>query len=131
MDAKLIFLDIDGTLLPPGDAAIPASALTAMHKARANGHKLFLCTGRNYRMTSPLLLQFPFDGYICSAGGYVSCGEKLLVNIPMEQEQVRPVQGTGQPRRGVYAGIPGRHLWRYEDDGALDDPGRREDGAEQ
>lgn len=120
MDAKLIFLDIDGTLLPPGDAAIPASALDAMHKARANGHKLFLCTGRNYRMTSPLLLQFPFDGYICSAGGYVGCGEKILVNIPMEPAQVdglcralgdHGVEYTLESRDGTFGGMKMMERW--------------------
>ena len=55
MGRKLIFLDIDGTLLPPGDMLIPESTLAALDRARANGHKLFLCTGRNHRMTEPLL----------------------------------------------------------------------------
>ena len=49
MGRKLIFLDIDGTLLPPGDMLIPESTLAALDRARANGHKLFLCTGRNHR----------------------------------------------------------------------------------
>ncbi len=35
------FLDIDGTLLPPGDMLIPESTLAALDRARANGHKLF------------------------------------------------------------------------------------------
>lgn len=55
MKQKLIFLDIDGTLLPPGEMLIPQSTVEALHKAHANGHKLFLCTGRNLRMTQPLL----------------------------------------------------------------------------
>ena len=50
MGRKLIFLDIDGTLLPPGDMLIPESTLAALDRARANGHKLFLCTGRNRRL---------------------------------------------------------------------------------
>lgn len=41
MGRKLIFLDIDGTLLPPGDMLIPESTLAALDRARANGHKLF------------------------------------------------------------------------------------------
>ena len=52
MKQKLIFLDIDGTLLPPGEMTVPASAVEAIRQARANGHKVFLCTGRNLRMTS-------------------------------------------------------------------------------
>ena len=55
MKQKLIFLDIDGTLLPPGEMLIPQSTVEALRKAHANGHKLFLCTGRNLRMTRPLL----------------------------------------------------------------------------
>ncbi len=46
MNKKLIFLDIDGTLvsemLPPS-----YNVIEAVKGARANGHKVFLCTGRN------------------------------------------------------------------------------------
>ena len=87
MKQKLIFLDIDGTLLPPGEMIVPESAVDAIHRARANGHKVFLCTGRNLRMTRPLF-HYGFDGFVCSAGGYVGCDGKILVDIPMEPEQV-------------------------------------------
>ena len=87
MDRRLIFLDIDGTLLPPGDMLIPESTLAALNCARANGHKLFLCTGRNYRMTEPLLRHGCFAGAVCSAGGYVLCDGKTLVDIPMSRSR--------------------------------------------
>lgn len=113
MEKKLVFLDIDGTLLPPGEMQVPQSALDALHKARANGHKLFLCTGRNLGMTRPLL-RHGFDGYICSAGGYVACGEEVLVDIPMQQAQadgLRKVMGehgiecTLETRDETYGGV--------------------------
>lgn len=66
---------------------IPDSTLQALRAARANGHKLFLCTGRNLRMTAPLLEYGCFDGAICSAGGYVLCDGQVLVDLPMEPEQ--------------------------------------------
>lgn len=87
MNQKLIFLDVDGTLLPAGDMLPPESAMKAIRAAQKNGHKVFLCTGRNYRMTQPLLEQ-GFDGFVCSAGGYVGYGDRILVDLPMTAEQV-------------------------------------------
>ncbi len=86
MEKKLVFLDIDGTLVAPGEMDAPQSAVEAIHTAQANGHKVFLCTGRNLRMTSPML-KYNFDGYVCSAGGYVVCDDKVLVDCPMEDTQ--------------------------------------------
>ena len=68
MDHRLIFLDIDGTLLPPGDMLIPESTLAALDCAKANGHKLFLCTGRSRVMLPAELTAFGFDGIVGSAG---------------------------------------------------------------
>ena len=106
MGQKLIFLDIDGTLLPPGEMLVPPSAVEAMRKARANGHKLFLCTGRNLRMTRPLL-DYGFDGAVCSAGGYVFCEGKVLVDLPMEPELAAGVRAALE-RHGVECTLESR-----------------------
>ena len=87
MKPKLIFLDIDGTLTSPGSNVPPDSALAAIREARANGHKVFLCTGRNHAMLSPLLDYGCFDGAVASGGGYVFCGEKVLYDCPMSEQQ--------------------------------------------
>ena len=86
MDSRLIFLDIDGTFLEPGRTEAPPSAVEALRAARAKGHKVFLCTGRNYKMTAPVL-RYGFDGYVCSAGGYVVCGQTVLFDCPMDRAQ--------------------------------------------
>ncbi len=88
MEKQLIFLDIDGTLTEGGENEPPASALDAIRKAQANGHKIFLCSGRNKAMLAPLLA-FNFDGYVASAGGYVVCGEDVIYDHPMTSEQYR------------------------------------------
>ncbi len=82
---KLVFLDIDGTLTVPGENVPPESAVKAMEMARANGHKMFLCTGRNLGMLRPLL-SFPYDGVISSSGGFITCGDETLYDNPMPQD---------------------------------------------
>ena len=83
---KLIFLDIDGTLTTPGSNVPPESALEAIRAAQANGHLVFLCSGRNYAMLSPLL-KYGFDGAVASGGGYVFSGDKVLYDCPMTAKQ--------------------------------------------
>lgn len=86
MDSKLVFLDIDGTLTSPGSNEPPESALKAIWKAQERGHKVFLCSGRNYDMLKPLL-KFGFDGAVASGGGYVFAGDDVLYDCPMTDEQ--------------------------------------------
>ncbi len=86
MERKLIFLDIDGTLTLPGSNVPPASALTAIRKARQKGNKVFLCTGRNPGMLAPVLA-YGFDGYVGSGGGYVVCDGEVLFDCPMSAAQ--------------------------------------------
>lgn len=86
MNRKLVFLDIDGTLTPPGSNQPPQSALEAIRAARAAGHLVFLCTGRNYDMLKPLLA-FGFDGAVASGGGYVFAGDRVLYDCPMTDAQ--------------------------------------------
>ncbi len=86
MNKKLIFLDIDGTLTTPGSNIPPESAMEAIRAAQEAGHKVFLCSGRNYDMLKPLLA-FGFDGAVASGGGYVFAGDQVLFDCPMTEEQ--------------------------------------------
>ena len=86
MEKKLIFLDIDGTLTEPGKNDPPDSAVRAVCQARVNGHKVFLCSGRNRGMLSPLL-KYGFDGLVASAGGYIEYGGQVVYDCPMTHSQ--------------------------------------------
>lgn len=44
--SKIIFIDVDGTLLDY-ENKLPQSAVIATQQARANGHKVYICTGRS------------------------------------------------------------------------------------
>lgn len=90
MHRKLIFLDIDGTLTEAGKNTPPASALDAIQRAQQAGHKVVLCSGRNYGMLRPLL-EYPFDGIISSSGGYIEYQNQILYNCPMTPAQQKKV----------------------------------------
>lgn len=86
MNRKIIFLDIDGTLTEPGSNEPPESAVWAIHQARKEGHYVFLCTGRNRGMLSPVL-KYGFDGMAASSGGYIECQGKAIYDCPMTEYQ--------------------------------------------
>ena len=114
---KLIFLDIDGTLTVPGENTPPQSAIDAINKARAKGHKIFLCTGRNPDMLKPLL-KYKFDGFISCAGGYIAVGEnydEILYSHPMTDEQ-RDIALKALHDNGVFCTIEAeKGSWGDED----------------
>lgn len=93
MGKKIIFLDIDGTLTMAGSNVPPDSALKVIRSAQDKGHLVFLCTGRNYDMLQPLLA-YGFDGVVASAGGYIRCGDQVIYDCPMTQEQQKLVLHT-------------------------------------
>ena len=106
MNRKLIFLDVDGTFTAPGGYEPPASAVRAVKRARELGHKVFLCSGRNYGMLSPLH-KYGFDGGIASCGGYVYAGDKVLYDCPLTEEQQEKLI-TLMSNEGVFLSIEGR-----------------------
>lgn len=88
MDKKLIFLDIDGTLIAPLSSPTPR-VRQAIRQARANGHLVFLCTGRNLPIIGPEILEIGFDGVIASAGAYVEAGGEVLLDELMPESMVQ------------------------------------------
>lgn len=114
MDQKLIFLDIDGTLTEPGKNVPPPSAVEAIHRAQAGGHKVVVCSGRNYGMLFPVL-KFGFDGLIASAGGYIEYDSQVVYDCPMTPEQQARVLDIFK-ESGIYRTIGGRNC-SYTDEG--------------
>ena len=114
MDKRLIFLDIDGTLTEPGSNVPPASALEAVRGAQANGHKVVLCSGRNYGMLSPLL-QYGFDGLVGSAGGYIEYAGTVIYDCPMTPTQQEMVLSVFE-QSGIYRTVESK-TGSYTDEG--------------
>ncbi|WP_028044107.1 Cof-type HAD-IIB family hydrolase [Candidatus Stoquefichus massiliensis] len=75
--SKLIFYDVDGTLIGKS-RTITENNKQALHLARQNEHKVFLCTGRNPVSAFNGLEGLETDGLITLAGGLVSVNNKII-----------------------------------------------------
>lgn len=73
---RIVFLDIDGTYAAHG--AVPPAHEAAVRRARANGHRVLLCTGRPRSAVSPRLLAAGFDGVVGGAGAYAEVDGEVL-----------------------------------------------------
>ncbi|MDY8025744.1 Cof-type HAD-IIB family hydrolase [Paenibacillus polymyxa] len=88
MNKKIIFLDIDGTLVDD-DGMIPESAKIACIEARKNGHLIYLCTGRSKAEIYDFIMEVGFDGIIGAGGGFVEIEGEMLYHHKVSDEDVR------------------------------------------
>lgn len=84
---KLIFLDIDGTLMDYS-GHIPESAENALKKAKINGHKIFICSGRTRKEFYASLDNYQLDGFVASTGAHVNYQGKDIYCHYMDKENV-------------------------------------------
>jgi Cof subfamily protein (haloacid dehalogenase superfamily) len=81
---KLIFLDIDGTLVSSFNH-VPLSARNACRDVRKNGHLLYIATGRSRAQISAPILAIGFDGIICSGGAYIEVDGQIVFSAFIPQ----------------------------------------------
>lgn len=86
--SRLVFVDIDGTLMDHMQRVAP-SAVEAVQRARAAGHLVYLCTGRSRREIPTEVYQIGFDGVISAGGGFSEVGMELLASHTMPAETRR------------------------------------------
>lgn len=85
---KLIFFDVDGTLVQ-FDGTMPHSTKEALRRARENGHKLVICTGRSKFQIYPWLLELRFDGIVAAAGAYVEWKDQCVSHQMVSAEALQ------------------------------------------
>jgi HAD superfamily hydrolase (TIGR01484 family) len=70
---KLIFFDIDGTLVSHvGKSHIPEPTIQAVKELTRNGHVLAIATGRNLALTRKTAAFFDIDLVVCCNGAHVT-----------------------------------------------------------
>ena len=94
---NVCFFDIDGTLawqdprlaqeLPEDERDLspyPNEAVSqAIREFVANGNMAFICTGRTLSCIHPKLLELPWTGIVCLAGGYAEINGRAIRDLSM------------------------------------------------
>lgn len=88
MNKYIIFSDIDGTLFDHSTSSIPESAKKAIIKAKENGHKFILSTGRTYADLESHYFDLNPDGFILGCGGHIIYENKTICTRPMPKNIV-------------------------------------------
>ena len=91
MNTKIIFFDIDGTILSHRTYQISDSTKTAIRKARENGHLLFVNTGRSYAEIDNQVKSLGFDGFVCGCGTYIRYHDDDLQRTPLSADDSKRI----------------------------------------
>jgi len=87
---KIIFLDVDGTLINY-EAKCPESAKLAINKASKKGHKIYVCTGCSKAEITQRDLPYGILGMIGANGGYVESEGKAIMHKCFSNTQIKEI----------------------------------------
>lgn len=85
---KILFIDVDGTLTDY-EGKVPQSAIDAIRRARARGHRVYICTGRSRAEIYPDIWAIGLDGMIGGNGSYVEDHGQVIFHRCISPEQCR------------------------------------------
>ena len=100
-DIKIMFTDIDGTLLPFNQPNVPDTTLESLQKLRAQGIKVIVATGKSLKqMLDTSVGKIPFDGYI-TLNGQLCYDENMhmFFGTPISEEEMEILSQTFNGKR--------------------------------
>jgi len=90
MMGKIIFIDVDGTLLDY-ENNLPASADKAIKMTREKGNRVYICTGRSRAEVYDYIWNIGIDGMIGGNGSYVEDNGKVIMHQLISAEQCKHI----------------------------------------
>ena len=97
---KALFFDIDGTLVSFKTHAIPASTIEALKRAKANGVKIYISTGRPFLFINNLgQIASLIDGYMTNNGAYCFIGKRDVCIHPIAKDDVQRIIDVCQEKQ--------------------------------
>lgn len=99
MTKYALFFDIDGTLVSFKTHEIPASTILALTQAKADGHKVFIATGRPPIILTNLgSIEHLVDGYVTTNGALGFLGGETVFCHAIPTEAARLVAEDSQAK---------------------------------
>lgn len=126
-----LFFDIDGTLVSFKTHEIPPSTIFALTQAKANGHKVFISTGR-----PPLILnnigaiEHLIDGYVIINGALCFVGDEVVRCREIPQDAARLVVKDAQEKNYGLIVVGEKDVAVLDPQGEVDRVFRREIAVE-
>ncbi len=118
MQKRVVFLDIDGTTVDVR-GKVPESTKAAIREAKANGHKMVICSGRSRFQIYKELLALGMSGIVGAAGAFVEADGREIYHAYIDAEH----------QKSSYEYLE-RHgfLFCYQNDDGIDINQRSSDG---
>lgn len=89
---KAVFFDVDGTLIEgthPDYRYIRPKVSEAIRKLQAQGHYVFIASGRSYAFLDEKIKNFGFDGYVLLNGAVIYFHDKIIYRAPLQKDFVQ------------------------------------------
>lgn len=96
--------DVDGTLISEATHRAPVSALDSLRALQAQGHAIFVATGRSLHsyQTTNLFPEIRFDGYILDNGQSIYDPDFMLLSQQcLDPQQLREIDAYGHAHKIV------------------------------
>jgi Cof subfamily protein (haloacid dehalogenase superfamily) len=121
MKKKLLFFDIDGTLIECllGIYEIPKTVQNALHSLQEKGHQTFLATGRCKCFIVDDVMSYPFDGYVTCNGGYAEYQGKEVFKAVVPLVALEATKAFCEAHDMVYYFENSEHIYTLRKDHPL------------
>ena len=127
MTRYALFFDIDGTLVSFKTHEIPPSTILALTQAKANGHRLFIATGRPPIIITNLgAIEHLIDGYVTTNGALCFVGSEIVACNAIPPEEARLVVDDAIAKSYGLIVIGERDIAVLDPKGDVDDIFRRQ-----
>ena len=91
MKQKVLFFDIDGTLLEMGKTEITPNMRKALCSLKQNGIKICIATGRPF-VTIPMFEGIVFDAILAFNGSFCVAGDLFLLQLRKKLLQMEVIK---------------------------------------